>query len=119
MIFVARQLQEKCIEQHRELYMIFVDLTKAFDTVHRLLLWEILQRFGCPPKFLAVLRDLHDGATARVLGNGAKSDAFDVCSGVRQGCVVAPVIFNLFVAAVTTVAKHNMLSDDGVQLRYR
>ena len=31
MIFAARQIQEKCREQHRDLYMVFIDLTKAFD----------------------------------------------------------------------------------------
>ena len=35
MIFTARQLQEKCQEQNVDLYMTFVDLTKAFDTVSR------------------------------------------------------------------------------------
>jgi len=35
MIFTARQLQEKCREQQRELYAVFVDLTKAFDSVDR------------------------------------------------------------------------------------
>ena len=35
MIFTARQLQEKCQEQIIDLYMTFVDLTKAFDTVSR------------------------------------------------------------------------------------
>ena len=34
MIFVARKLQEKCREQHQDLYLAFVDLTKAFDTVN-------------------------------------------------------------------------------------
>ncbi|KAL8620901.1 hypothetical protein ACOMHN_025034 [Nucella lapillus] len=34
MIFAAHQLQEKCMEQHRDLYTTFVDLTKAFDTHH-------------------------------------------------------------------------------------
>ena len=43
MIFVARQLQEKCREQHQDLYLAFVDLTKAFDTVNRDLLWNILR----------------------------------------------------------------------------
>ena len=33
MIFCLRQLQEKCIEQDRPLYMVFVDFSKAFDTV--------------------------------------------------------------------------------------
>jgi len=32
MIFAARQVQEKCREQYQDLYMVFIDLTKAFDT---------------------------------------------------------------------------------------
>ena len=52
-IFVARQLQEKCREQHQDLYLAFVDLTKAFDTVNRDLLWNILRKFGFPPTFIA------------------------------------------------------------------
>ena len=45
MIFVLRQIQEKC----RGLYAAFVDLTKAFDTVSLDGLWKILARLGCPP----------------------------------------------------------------------
>jgi len=39
MIFVARLLQEKCREQYQNLFLAFIDLTKAFDTVNRTLLW--------------------------------------------------------------------------------
>ena len=42
MIFAARQLQEKCMEQHGDLYTTFVDLTKAFDTVSPHRLWKIM-----------------------------------------------------------------------------
>ena len=45
MIFVARLLQEKCREQHRDLFIAFIDLTKAFDTVNRDLLWKVLGKF--------------------------------------------------------------------------
>ena len=51
MIFTARQLQEKCQEQNVDLYMTFVDLTKAFDTVSREGLWKIMAKFGCPAGF--------------------------------------------------------------------
>jgi len=44
MIFVARLLQEKCREQSHDLYLAFIDLTKAFDTVNRELLWQILRK---------------------------------------------------------------------------
>ena len=60
MIFTARQLQEKCQEQNLDLYMTFVDLTKAFDTVSRDGLWKIMAKFGCPPRFIAMMRQLHD-----------------------------------------------------------
>ena len=40
MIFTAKQLQEKCQDQNMDLYMTFVDLTKAFDTVSREGLWK-------------------------------------------------------------------------------
>lgn len=50
MIFTVRQLQEKCREQHQDLFMAFVGLSKAFDTVNRELLWDILTKFGCPKK---------------------------------------------------------------------
>ena len=61
MIFVLRQIQEKCREQNMGLYAAFVDLTKAFDTVSRDGLWKILARLGCPPKFLTILRQLNEG----------------------------------------------------------
>ena len=51
MIFILRQIQEKCREQNMGLYAAFVDLTKAFDTVSCDGLWKILARHGCPPKF--------------------------------------------------------------------
>ena len=52
MIFAVRQLQEKCREQHQDLYLIFVDLTNAFDSVSRDDLWKILKRTGCPGKLV-------------------------------------------------------------------
>lgn len=119
MLFVARQLQEKCREHHKPLYMVFIDLTKAFDTVNRPLLWNILEKFGCPPTFLAVLTALHDGANARVISAGAKSDPFTVESGVRQGCVIAPIIFNLFLAGVQRTFTHQLPPDAGVPIKYR
>jgi len=52
MIFSARQLQEKCLEQYKDLYLIFINLTKAFDSVNRSGLWAVLSRVGCPDKFV-------------------------------------------------------------------
>ena len=76
MIFTARQLQEKCQEQNVDLNTIFVDLTKAFDTVSRDRLWKIMAKFGCPPRYIEMVRQFHDGMQARVQNDGEYSESF-------------------------------------------
>jgi len=116
-IFVARLLQEKCREQHRNLYLAFIDLTKAF--VNRDLLWTVLSKFGCPLHFLTILREFHDGMKARVIIGGQESDPFEVLAGVKQGCVLAPAIFNLFLVAVTLVFRNGLSPGGGIPFKYR
>ena len=48
MIFVARQLLEKSREQNQDLFIAFVDLAKAFDTINREMLWKVMVKCGCP-----------------------------------------------------------------------
>ncbi|KAL8597535.1 hypothetical protein ACOMHN_033406 [Nucella lapillus] len=98
MIFAVRQLQEKCLEQYQDLYVLFIDLTKAFDTVSRPGLWSILSKHSCPPKFISMVRSLQDGMVARVIENGDVSDPFPVTNGVKQGCILAPTLFILLFA---------------------
>jgi len=95
------------------------DLTKAFDTVNRQLLWQILSRFGCPPNFLAVLQEFHSNMKAKVAVGGQLLVPFDVLVGVKPGCVLAPVIFNLFLVAVTLASRDGFPSDAGVPFIHR
>ena len=117
MVFALRQLQEKCIEQHQDLYIMFVDLTKAFDTVSRPALWAILSQLGCPPKFVRMIRAFHEGMMARVIENGDVSDPFPVSNGVKQGCVLAPTLLSLIFSVMLSSALSG--SDDGILIRFR
>ena len=86
------------------LHMCFVGLQKAYDTVDRTLLWQVLTRIGVPPQMIAVFRQLHDGMRACVRpDDGVCSDWFEVEQGLRQGCVLSPLLFNIFFAAVLNV----------------
>ncbi|BHF57900.1 hypothetical protein SprV_0100084600 [Sparganum proliferum] len=118
MIFAARQLQEKCQEMRTHLYSTFVDLTKAFDTVNREGLWKIMQKFGCPERFIQMVRQLHDGMMARVTDNGAVSEAFAVTNGVKQGCVLAPTLFSLMFSAMLMDAYRGD-ERPGIRIAYR
>ena len=73
----------------------FVDLTKAFDTVSRDGLWKILARLGCPPKFLTILRQLHESQQGQVKHNGSLSGSFPISNGIKHGCVLAPTLFSI------------------------
>ena len=92
MIFSARQLQEKCIEQHVSLFQVFVDLTKAFDTVNRNALWLILGKLRCPPNFVRLVKELHRDMKARLCFNGTLSDSISIENGVKQDDILAPTL---------------------------
>ena len=117
MVFAIRQLQEKCVEQHQDLHLLFIDLTKAFDTVNRAALWAILSKLGCPPRFVQIIRSFHDGMFCRVIENGDASDPFPVSNGVKQGCVLAPTLFSLLFAQMLSAALSQ--TEAGVKIHYR
>ena len=99
--------------------MAFVDQTKAFDTVNRDLLWNILRKFGCPPTFIAILQQFHTDMCAYVVMAGSQSSTFPVIVGVKQGCVLEPIIFNLLLVAMSLVAHRDLQSSDYVGIEYR
>ena len=71
--------------------------------------------FGVPPRMLAVIRQFYDGMQAFVrFDDGECSDKFDVGPGLRQGCVLAPPLFNMFLTAVLRVAEKRFLADAAI-----
>ena len=104
MIFCLRQVQEKCIEQNMPLYVVFVDFSKAFDTVSRNGLWLVLRKFGCTERFVKIIEALHTGMQANVALSGTVSRDFSVRNGVKQVCVLAPTLFSMYLSAMLEVA---------------
>ena len=66
MLFIVRRLQELGRQMKIPLYMRFVDLQKAYDSVDRELLWKVLARAGVMSVMIDVIRQFHDGMRARV-----------------------------------------------------
>ena len=66
MMFVVRRLQELARKKRIPLYVCFIDLTKAYDSVDRTLPWKVLARFGVPPNMISFIRQFHDGIGACV-----------------------------------------------------
>ena len=80
-------------------------------------LWKIMAKFGCPAKFIAVVRQFHDGMLAGVQNDGELSDPFPVTNGAKQGCVLASTLFNMMFSGMLTDAFQD--GDNGIPMRYR
>ncbi|KAH9274485.1 hypothetical protein BASA83_003118 [Batrachochytrium salamandrivorans] len=78
-------------------HVLFIDIRKAFDTVPvGALLWK-LQNMGFPRRTLAFLKALYTFSSARARAGSLLSDPFPVQRGVRQGCSLSGLLFNLFI----------------------
>ncbi|KAH6565075.1 hypothetical protein BASA62_007533 [Batrachochytrium salamandrivorans] len=78
-------------------HVLFIDIRKAFDTVTvGALLWK-LQNMGFPRRTLAFLKALYTFSSARARAGSLLSDPFPVQRGVRQGCPLSGLLFNLFI----------------------
>ena len=93
----------------------FIHPTKAYDSVDRTLLWTVLARFGVPQNMISVIRQFHDGLRACVrLDDRVCSRWFAVEQGLRQGYVPAPLLFNIFFAAVLNLASTRFKANKGI-----
>ncbi len=100
------------------LHTVFVDLAKAYDSVPRDALWAVLSSYGTPPHVLQLTQALHDGMQASIKLGGRLLPSFAIKNGVRQGCVMAPLLFNIFYAAVLHDWESQLPSRSGVMIRY-
>ena len=114
-IFATRRFQELERKKRIPLYVCFIDLTKAYDSVDRTLLWTVLARFGVPQNMILGIRQFHNVMRACVrLDDRVCSRWFAVEQGLRQGCVLAPLLFNIFFTAVINVASTRCKADKGI-----
>ena len=118
MVYVARQLMEKTLEHDSDAYVLFVDLRKAYDSISRAVLWQVLQKLGVPPAMLRIIQSLHNGMTASVRVDGKLTDPITVRCGLRQGCTLAPMLFNLYFSAVVA-SWRSSCPDAGISFRYK
>lgn len=87
-------------------FVLFVDIVKAFDSVNREMLWQILKKYGIPPIAIKCIEKMYTNIQIH-LNIGTAQTSFKSTSGVKQGDNLAPVLF-LFViqAAIDTMHKH-------------
>ena len=88
---------ESRIKRKLDTYVTFIDFSKACDRIDRSLLWHKLSKNGIDGGMLRALQSLYEHVTCTVRINGVQSDIFEVKTGLKQGCILSPQLFNMFV----------------------
>ena len=107
LIFNLRILCEKYLQHQQDLYHVFIAFKKVFDRVWHTALWATMKKYNIGTNLIQVIKNLYNKATSAVLFNGSMEDWFRTTVGVRQGCLLSPTLFNIFLDRIMTDASED------------
>ena len=93
-LLTANLFLDKATAHGIPVWMVSLDLSKAFDRVHWPTLWNALRAQGISDHMIWMLSKLYEGQSGEVRGKWGSSRNFPITSGVRQGCVLSPRLFS-------------------------
>jgi hypothetical protein len=96
-LLTLNEVATDCWEQGKPLYMAFLDVAKAYDRVWRDALWYRLKRVGVSGKLLRVFRASYSSVRRAVIVNDRVTPEFECRSGVAQGAVDSPTLYDVFI----------------------
>ena len=99
-IFNLRILCEKYLQHQQDLYHVFIYFKKAFDRVWHAALWATMRLYNINTNLINAIQNLYDKATSAVCFTGSTGDWFRTTVGVRQGCLLSPTLFNIFLERI-------------------
>ena len=84
-------------KQKKSTFCAFIDFRKAYDMINREKLWQKLIEAGVGGKMFYAIKSLYTSVTASVRLGAYSTEWFDIKCGLRQGCILSPILFNLYV----------------------
>lgn len=115
-ILALRRIIEGVKAKQLPLVVVFIDFSKAFDSIHRDRMFEILHAYGIPHSIVEAIRIIYDDSSAIVLSPDGETNQFPIQAGVLQGDTLAPFLFITVLDYVLRYALRNISSDTGILL---
>jgi sorting nexin-29 len=106
-IFYIRQILDKKWEHSGTVHQLFIDFKKAYDSVRREVLYNILIEFGIPRKLVGLIKTCLNETYSTVRIDKYQSDRFPIQNGLKQGDASSPLLFNFALEyAISRVQKN-------------
>ena len=91
-------IQKTINKKRRKLYACFVDFQLAFDSINRNKLFHKLRKNGVSNNFVKMIESIYKNVKCCVkFGNDSVTESFNSTRGVRQGCQLSTILFNMYV----------------------
>jgi len=100
--FCLRLLIEKRREFNLETHLLFIDYEKAFDSIQRQILFNILKSWHIPDTLLKAIVDIYTKNKILIKFNNKLSKSVEINKRVRQGCPLSPTLFNIYLNEIIT-----------------
>ena len=114
-VFVIRELSVRFESKGKDMYVAYMDLEEVYDRIDRNAMWRVLEMYGINDNLLRAIKSFYNGSDACVRVCRKMSDWFSVKVGLRQGCVMSPWLFNIFMDGVMREVREKV-GDVGVKL---
>ena len=99
-LIIHTLIQRYCHQQNEKIFSCFVDFSKAFDTIPRYLLFKKLLGYGINGKFFDNIKTLYSNDNCCVKVSRELTETFLANQGVKQGCILSPLLFNKFISDI-------------------
>ena len=96
--------------------IISIDGEKTFDKIKHPFMAKTLQKVGIEGTYLNIIKAIYDKPTANIVLNSEKLKPFPLRSGIRQGCPLSPLLFNIVLEVLATAIREEK-EIKGIQIR--
>ena len=111
--FILDTILWKSKAKKKKVFLAFFDVSKAYDSVDRNILWQRMASLGFGGKFLDTIKSIYSGDSVQCETNGITTKPIYLRRGLRQGCSLSPMLFNLYISALGNALS---ISENGVRI---
>jgi|TARA_B110001454_G_scaffold215734_1_gene237708 exonuclease III len=117
-VLSLRRIIEEMRNHNKEVTICFVDFKKAFDSINRDIMFQILPLYGIPEAVVQAVKALYTNTRAKVISPDGETDLFNISAGVLQGDTLAPFLFILVLDYALRISLDS-LNSKGILLQNR